>query len=103
LPLDCGTPPLNAGNWPGWFTANGWRALIWYAVDNVSSSITVDGGGPVQALLFAAGPLINGQTPGTPRTLPNLLDHPLNYDGTDLAFVDVPISATSNDQLIIVK
>ncbi len=103
LPLDCGTPPLNVGNWPSWFTANGWRPLIWYAVDNVSSSITVDGSGPIQALLFAAGPLINGQTAGTPRTLPNLLDHPLNYDGTDLAFVDVPISATNNDQLLIVK
>lgn len=102
LPLNCGTPLVGGGSWPTWFTTDGWRPLVWYAVDN-SSNITVDGNGPIQALVFAAGPLIAGQTPGTPRTLQNLLDDSRNNDGSDLAFVDVPISITNNDQLLVVQ
>ncbi|VAW81375.1 hypothetical protein MNBD_GAMMA13-947, partial [hydrothermal vent metagenome] len=100
LPQTCTTPVVA---WPGWFIPNGWRALIWYAYDN-PKSIIVDGTGGREAVLITAGPAINGQNPAAPRGLANLLDSIENSDN-DLTFETppIPISATNNDWLLIVK
>ncbi len=98
LPQTCTAPAVN---WPAWFTSNGWRSLVWYAYDN-AKTITMSGQVGIQALLITAGPAINGQNPAPPRGRVDLLDSTENSNN-NYTFDTPPISATNNDQLLIVQ
>jgi hypothetical protein len=102
---------------PGWFSADGWNLLVWYAVAPACGPATPDCGGSgfvevantpapndnKQAIVIAAGALRGGQnrTPAA-SSLADLLDDGENNDDTNLKFTKLPVDANNNDQFLIV-
>jgi len=96
---------------PGWFAANGWDQLIWYAVAPACAPpacITVQNtstpNNDKKAILVAAGPPLASQLrPPPPPIVSNLLDSAENNDGVNLTFEQLPITVISNDQILVVS
>ena len=116
LPLasdaSCTTANLSA-DLPAWFAANGWPALVHYHVSGrcVPGTSGCSGSGnwitvtpdttSAEAVVITAGPALTGQNrPATTES--DLLDSAENADG-DEVYEDLPVSATSNDQIRIVR
>jgi len=110
----CTTPDWTASPTaalPGWFAANGWDQLIWYAVAPACAPpgcITVQNtptpNNNKEAILIAAGPPLAGQTrPPPPPIVSNLLDSAENSDGLNLIFEQLPVDILSNDQILVVS
>jgi hypothetical protein len=109
LPVpDATCPAASLPSWPSWFS--NWQSLIWYAADPASSSISLKEGGStstgIQAIVISAGPALafQARTASVPPALNTLLEGINNDDGgLDLAFEKLPLSANSNDQIVIVQ
>ena len=116
LPLatggSCSSPDL-AADLPAWFTANNWTAVVYYQVSDRCTPGTSSCGGSgnwitvtpdtnsAEAVVITAGQALAGQ--GRPATTESdLLDSAENADG-DEVFEDLPVSATSNDQIRVVR
>lgn len=106
LPLpDATCPAASLPSWPSWFP--NWQSLVWYAADPGMSISVKDGSNTIpgiQAILISAGSALATQdrTASVPPALDTLLEG-TNNDGLDLAFEKLPISTTSNDQIVIVR
>lgn len=97
---------------PAWFASNNWNQVIWYASKPPClppGCFSVNGTpAPVdnkQILLVAGGRTIPGLSPAQSRpasVVADLLDSTLNRDGSDI-FESLPLSATSNDQILVVQ
>ena len=96
---------------PAWFSSNNWNQVIWYAAKPPClppGCFSVNGmpapADNKQILLIAGGPPIAGLVPAQVRpasVVTDLLDSMTNRDGSN-TFETLPLSATSNDQILVV-
>ncbi len=95
---------------PAWFASDNWNQVIWYAVKPpcfAPNCFTVIGSGAPaddkQILLIAGGSALGALAQSRPASgVADLLDSAVNRDGSDV-FEELPVSASSNDQILVVQ
>lgn len=116
LGIAASCPPLPDWALPSWFAGDKWNGLVWYAMEDscfnnpsCTGSIVIRNTQPpvtqARSILLAAGRALDtlGQTQPPParNAITELLDSPVNNDGTDNLFEMLPLGASNNDQLLV--
>ncbi|HET9663635.1 MAG TPA: hypothetical protein VFP00_05345 [Burkholderiales bacterium] len=110
-------PNWNGATWPGWFFANSWHQVVYYAVATACATPTSPacsapgtlltvGGVPapnnnIHAIVIMPGRAYTGQTRPC-ASAADCLEDPENMDG-DADFAKSAISPTANDRLLVVS
>lgn len=120
VPMTINASCVSLAEWarplPGWFNAEGWNLIVWYAMATACTHVTpgCTGTGFVevlntpgttndkQAVVIAAGSVRTGQDRSPADNLDDLLDSSVNSDYANQVFEKLPVNSLSNDQILIV-